>query len=388
MDQKEERTVLDECHLEICRRPPSGDRKDPELGQRTYLDNQVIDDISHKQYLFDNKTGSQPPTVNNHSRGVNSGSFSSNASESDRSRLSSSWQSRRIYPAGGSSIIPAPCQIDNVLPHDFVGSPQSERVDYSGFINSMDDPAFAYFSLVREYALRRLQGNALQYEGFYRAMAGQGLIDERQSRITVIEFEEVGSRSKTFDDYKDIRDYLDGRPSREWPRRLFLLEDLPVRIVCLLGSRLKIHPSVFANHYSSEDSSTASDDIAALPSVYQHNTRDGRDYASLVGSSVDTEKRRFTLRYPIIMPRVSASQSPDPKLCPSWLKPSSRLTDQSAYPRFVIERGLGTPTLHDKWDARGQVSELEGQVSYWSHINCAGGWDCKLEFHMLISPVY
>ena len=304
MDLKEEGVVSNEDHSDKCREPSSGDRKEPEIGQRISLDNQAIEEVSYKQYFFSNEeTGTQPRTLYNQPRGINPRALSSNASESDRSRHSSSWRSRRIYPEGGSSTMPAPCQIDSILSHDFVGSPRCERVDYSGFINSMDDPAFAYFSLIQEYALRRLQGNALQYEGFYRAMACQCPIEERQSRITVIEFEEVGSRSKTFEDYKDLQEYLDGRIefeevgsrsktfedykdlqeyldgrlSKGRPKRLFLLEDLPVRIICLLGSRPKIHPSVFANHYSTEDSSTASDDIAALPSVHELNTRDGLD---------------------------------------------------------------------------------------------------------------
>jgi hypothetical protein len=75
------------------------------------------------------------------------------------------------------------------------------------------------------------------------------------------------------------------------------------------------------------------------------------------------------------MPRVSAEQHPDPLKCPQWLKPDSRLRDQSAYPRFIVERGLETPTKYDQWDTRGEISELESQVTYWYHVLSDGGWE-------------
>jgi hypothetical protein len=283
------------------------------------------------------------------------------------------WQ-LRIYPDGGSSTLPYGDQPSNAT---FIGSPLSSRLDFSSFINSMDDASFAYFSLIREYASRPLQGNALQYEGLYKAMVSQRPQVERSSRFSVIEFRLNGSRSRTFAEYDNLRTYLGSDPVNESSGRLFVLEDLPVRVVCLLGSRLGIHPSIFACHYSTEDSSTMSDGITALPSRNLQTTLDGLEYASVNQIPQDDKKRRFTLRYPITMPRVSAKQHPDPQICPHWLKPSSRLMDQSAYPNFIVERGLDTPSLHDKWDARGEVSELEGQVTYWSQILPSGGWNSE-----------
>lgn len=283
------------------------------------------------------------------------------------------WQ-LRIYPDGGSSTLPYRDQPSNAT---FIGSPVSSRLDFSSFINSMDDASFAYFSLIREYATRPLQGNALQYEGLYKAMVSQRLEDERLSRFSVIEFRPNGSRSRTFAEFDNFKTYLESDPVNEFSRRLFILEDLPVRVVCLLGSRLCIHPSIFACHYSTEDSSTMSDGITALPSRNLQTTLDGLEYASVNEIPQDDNKRRFTLRYPITMPSVLAKQHPDPKICPPWFKPSSRLMDQSAYPNFIVERGLDTPSLHDKWDARGKVSELEGQVTYWSQILPSGGWNSE-----------
>ncbi|KAH7065719.1 hypothetical protein BKA63DRAFT_496330 [Paraphoma chrysanthemicola] len=64
----------------------------------------------------------------------------------------------------------------------------------------------------------------------------------------------------------------------------------------------------------------------------------------------------------------------NPEFTP-WLKPNQRLKDQSAYPRFVVERALETPTRHGHWDTRGEISELEGQVTYWYRTLSSGGWD-------------
>lgn len=292
---------------------------------------------------------------------------------------SPSWQ-HRTYPENGTSMLPAQISLLHGKRHGVISS----RLDFSSFINSLDDLAFEYFSLVREYASRTLQGNALQYAGFYKAMASQREEDEHISRCSVIEFSAQGSRSRSFTGYDDFKNYVDKSWSTGSSSCLFILEDLPVRYVCMLGSRLKIHPSVFACHYSTEDSSTISDNLTSFPSVLKSNILDGLDYVSDDGSEVENEKKRITLRYPIIMPRVSAKQHPDPALCPSWLKSSNRLMDQSAYPKFLVERCLDTPSLHDQWDARGEVSELEGQLTYWSNTRDDQGWSCKCRESILV----
>jgi UDP-3-O-acyl-N-acetylglucosamine deacetylase len=108
--------------------------------------------------------------------------------------------------------------------------------------------------LLREYASRPLQGRALEYEGLYRAMVCQHAEDERMSRISVVEFMKDASRSRTFASYKEFKTYLDHNLGDETLQRLIILEDLPVRFVYLLRSRLRIHPSIFARHSTTEDS--------------------------------------------------------------------------------------------------------------------------------------
>lgn len=261
------------------------------------------------------------------------------------------------------------------------------RLDFSRFINTMDDPSIAYFSLLREYASRSLQGNALQYERLYRAFVSQTLQDEKLSRCSVIEFGSNGSRSLTFSDFDQLKSYLEDSSPQMPMRRLFILEDLSVRFVCLLGSRLGIHPTIFANQYSTEDGSTTSAAITTLPSTSAQFTLDGLEYAS-INEDLDDQKRRFTLWYPIVMPRVSATQDPDPQVCPSWLKPDGRVGDRSAYPRFNVERTLRTPHMRDTWDAQGEVSRLSGLVTYWSREAPEGGWNCKWHLqtqHMILN---
>jgi len=284
---------------------------------------------------------------------------------------SSPWH-HRIFPENGSSIIPhgpatkASCQ----------SSPASSRADFSVFINSMDDASVAYLSLLREYASRPLQGRALEYEGLYKAMVSQQAGDEELSRISVIEFETAGLRSKSFPTYNEFNTYLELKSTKDAPRRLIILEDLPVRFVCLLGSRLRIHPCVFARHYSTEDSSTISDNVTNLPSIFQTSTHDGLDYASDDELLHEPDKRRsFTLAYPVTMPWVTARQHPNPRQCSPWLKPSERLKDQGAYPRFVVERCMETRSRRSQWDARGEVSRLDSQATYWYQTLHEGGWN-------------
>ncbi|MCJ1428203.1 hypothetical protein MMC29_006111 [Sticta canariensis] len=291
-----------------------------------------------------------------------------------RSPGDSEWQ-HRTYPDNGSSTLPV-----NVPPFHgkLQGSPISSRLDFSSFINSMDDLAFAYFSLIREFASRTLQGNALQYGGLYLAMVSQKAEDEYNSRCSVIEFSDQGSRSRSFTGYDDFKNYVDTSWLTGSTRCLFILEDLPMRYVCILGSRMRIHPSVFACHYSTEDSSTMSDNVSYLPSILEPSTSEGLDYASDDGSKYEEEKRRITLRYPVTMPRGSAKQHPDPSICPPWLKPSTRFMDQSAYPKFLVERCLDTPSIHDQWDATGEVFQLDGQVTYWSTTRDNQRWTSTL----------
>jgi hypothetical protein len=286
----------------------------------------------------------------------------------------SPWR-RRVYPYNGTSILPYDAQISI---ESFPGSSTSSRIDFSAFINSMDDASFAYLSLLREYASRPLQGMALEYGGLYRAMVSQRAEDETLSRISVIEYGNDGSRSRSFETYDEFRFYLDGEPASVSIRRLIVLEDLPVRFVCLLGSRLGIHPTIFARHYSTGNTSTAAENICYLPSVVQAETQDGLNYES------DDEllhcpnnKRSFTLRYPIVMPPLSAKQHPDSHLCPYWLKPDARLNDQCAYPKFLVERSMDTPSKYDQWDTRGEVCGLEGRVTYWHKTSSGGRWDGK-----------
>ncbi len=135
---------------------------------------------------------------------------------------------------------------------------------------------------------------------------------------------------------------------------------------------------VFASHHSTQEVSAYTKTIGTFPSIEHFNTTDGLDYESSradLSLISNAEKRRFSLRYPVVMPRLSAVHNPDPNLCPPWLKPTERLTNQNAYPRFHVERGLETPDQNDVWDEKGKVATMDGQVTYWSRRNTEDGWD-------------
>ena len=292
----------------------------------------------------------------------------------------STWRHLQFPPDATSTV---PWDGSQERQPAFTDDLSKTRVDFDAFINSMDDRSFAYLCLIREYATRALQGKAAEYSGLYQAMVSQTTVEEVSSRISIIEFLTDGLRSRTFAAFEEFKNYIDeASATSDSPfRRLFVLEDMPVRYICLLGSRLRIHPTVFARHYTTGGNSTISDNINSLPSIMQTSTSDGLDYESDDEELHTPGKRRsFTLRYPVLMPHVSAKQNSDQSKCPTWLKPNARLRDQSANPRFVVSRNLETPTKYDQWDARGEISELESQVTYWYHMLPGGGWEGQSEF--------
>lgn len=143
---------------------------------------------------------------------------------------------------------------------------------------------------------------------------------------------------------------------------------------------------IFAFHFSIEEGSAHCRSVAAFPSIDHVNTTNGLDYASSAedADSANDQKRYFALRYPIIMPRLSAAHNPNPGLCPPWLKPDKRLADQSAYAKFNIERSLHTPSVNDEWDTEGMVATMANQVSYWARNTNGGGWNGKMLSKYLI----
>jgi hypothetical protein len=187
--------------------------------------------------------------------------------------------------------------------------------------------------------------------------------------------------------YDDFKVYLEDAINDNTMRILVVLEDLPVRFVCLVGSRLRIHPTIFARQFSAAETSLISENITTLPSVEQTSTSDGLEYESDDEALHDpVKKRSFTLQYPVVMPHVSARQHPDPKQCPPWLKPDERLTGRSAYAQFIAERVLHKASKHDQWDTRGDVSELEGQLTYWYRSLTQGGYHGKHLYKWTESP--
>ena len=114
------------------------------------------------------------------------------------------------------------------------------------FLADLDKDAQAYMSLILQYSRRRNQGRDTQYKLFASAMAGQGIEEERACRTSMVEFFDDRAAHTEFDGSKALQEYLSSvrnKPAAP-QRRLFILEDLSNKIVCQLGSFLRIHPSV------------------------------------------------------------------------------------------------------------------------------------------------
>ena len=125
---------------------------------------------------------------------------------------------------------------------------EKNEVEANLFLRDIDAKSYAYLSLLRRYSRRRNQGRDVRYKGFFKAMSAQRATEEALCRASVIEFTNDGSNPISFDSPDMLRTYIDNvskkHNSSSPTRRLFILEDLAVRYVCLLGSRLRIHPSV------------------------------------------------------------------------------------------------------------------------------------------------
>ncbi|KAI9666557.1 MAG: hypothetical protein M1821_004493 [Bathelium mastoideum] len=261
--------------------------------------------------------------------------------------------------------------------HPKEGGTFHEKHAKRGPLAGLGEGAQKYLSLIQQYGSRRNQGRDAQYNFLAEALVRQGAEAELACRTSLVEFFDDRAQHEEFKSATDLEAHLDpaGR-DKSRRRRLYIVEDLSVKTICLLGAYLKIHPSIFAFHYSIEEGSAHCRSVAAFPSIDHVNTTNGLDYASSAGEAdpANQQKRSFALRYPIIMPRLSAAHNPDPNLCPPWLKPDKRLADQSAYAKFNIERSLHTPTLNDEWDTDGMVATMANQVSYWSRNTDDGGW--------------
>ncbi|KAH6716408.1 hypothetical protein BKA61DRAFT_574213 [Leptodontidium sp. MPI-SDFR-AT-0119] len=140
------------------------------------------------------------------------------------------------------------------MPQPDAGQP-SEEFDPSN--KNLNDPArVAYQSLI--YNTR-----TLEFSGFARNQRQQYGTAREKGRAAALHFLSNGQISITpFCDSLALQKYLDagtsadvyhGNPStgvRQPLRRMILLEDLPRNHIEVLGSRLRIHPSFFAAHYS------------------------------------------------------------------------------------------------------------------------------------------
>ena len=120
------------------------------------------------------------------------------------------------------------------------------------------------------------------------------------------------------------------------------MEDLARNYVEILGSRLHIHPAVFARHWG---------DLSFLESLDELHTDD---------------LPRFTLPYPHFMnaPKILGEPRKD--------------LEELYRAKFNVRRYMAVPKAFGDWDLRGSIAELESCVSYWGQEpGTDGSWDGK-----------
>jgi hypothetical protein len=164
-------------------------------------------------------------------------------------------------------------------------------------------------------------------------------------RVAIIEYlDEVSMPPRMFKSSRELQCYLDetadAKPTHPW-RRLFILEDLPVNYVQVLGSHLRIPPSVFGAHWADP----------AAPSF--NHRKPFRRYS----------ENNFVIRYPSTQPiRIDA----DPAIHGHTFKCD-----------FNIDRHIQC------YDPKGPIIDQPKSyhaLSFWtSGAREDGSWDCKIQ---------
>jgi hypothetical protein len=89
------------------------------------------------------------------------------------------------------------------------------------------------------------------YPGFVKRLRNQS--DWRRKTTKVAIFCADKRISREFKNSDQLKKFLDDSPNKHGEPRIFLLEDLSKSVVEILGSRLRIPPSFFADHWEDQD---------------------------------------------------------------------------------------------------------------------------------------
>lgn len=96
----------------------------------------------------------------------------------------------------------------------------------------------------------------LQYPNFVDYLSKQPASQQEEGRAAVVKFRDrAGPSVKELSTSRQLRNCLDkSLEPNAVTRRLFILEGLPRNFILLLGSRLRVPPSVFSAHWANSQS--------------------------------------------------------------------------------------------------------------------------------------
>lgn len=114
-----------------------------------------------------------------------------------------------------------------------------------------DNARLAYWSLIQNTTTK-------EFTRFAHALQEQDAAGREKARVVAIDFSDQGHALQTkFQNSVQLQEYLDGDARLRLSsgtavrrRRMIILEDLARNYIEILGSRLRIHPSFFAAHWS------------------------------------------------------------------------------------------------------------------------------------------
>ncbi|KAK3364351.1 hypothetical protein B0T25DRAFT_529878 [Lasiosphaeria hispida] len=223
----------------------------------------------------------------------------------------------------------------------------------------LDEASSSYLQLLQRRGEAPNQGHESEYRVLWASLS-PGLDDEENRCRVLIHSSDSGSHSSPkmteCVGVRRLSEVLNDTASAE--NRLVVLEDLSLRHMCVLGSRLRIHPSVFARHFIHLRFGTLhSDNLAAFLA--------SDTAVPSTPEALRPEPHNYNLRYFDILPKDPGSYGKASPL-QSWMKRHKDFPNAD-FAAFNILRRVFIPPKTASWDVDGEVVTVQSKLSVWKN---------------------
>ncbi|KAM7211395.1 hypothetical protein V8F06_013219 [Rhypophila decipiens] len=232
-------------------------------------------------------------------------------------------------------------------------SSETSDVDHNA---DLDPISSSYYQILKHYGTIKARGQGAEYQLLWSSLAPRAKDEEVRCRAVIADLSRRQAPKFTpCQSSERLAEVLEDTESREpGSARLILLEDLSLDHICVVGSRLRIHPSVFARHFIHlRFTSLHSENMATFLASNIPSPSNG------VGSA----PRYFMLRYFDIIPKDPGSFE---KASPhqSWLRRHKGFPNYD-FAIFKVLRRVFIPPKNGDWDVDGEVVTVQSKISVW-----------------------